>query len=251
MSRPVTLFHVGDIHFGIEDEAAHDWFAEAVARERPDAVICTGDITQRAKHSEYAAAQAWFASLPAPAVLEVGNHDMPYYNLVERFLTPFSRYERFAKAVEQKVELPGIRLVPLRTTVRAQRRFPWSDGVVTDDALEHTVRRVYDAADGHSTVVVYGHHPLMAGPMGSPNPTIGGDEAFRSLALAGADVILSGHVHDPFDLTFEAEGRSVRMIGAGTLSRRLRRSRPAYNVLRFEDGGLQLEVRVFDLVSAL
>ncbi len=237
----VTLFHVSDIHFGIEDAAAHRWFADAVARERPDAVICTGDITQRAKHREWAAAQAWLAGLGVPVITEVGNHDMPYYNLAERFLTPFNRYDRLAAAMGAWPELPGIHCSALRTTVRAQRRFPWSDGVVTAPALDAAVKAVHGAQQGDLRLVI-GHHPLMAGPPGSPNPTIGGDRAFAALARAGADVILSGHVHDPFDLTFEAEGRAVRMIGAGTLSRRLRRTRPSYNVLRIDDG-LQLETR--------
>ena len=48
MADPLTLFHVSDVHFGVEDQLAHRWFANAVAAERPDAVICTGDITQRA-----------------------------------------------------------------------------------------------------------------------------------------------------------------------------------------------------------
>ena len=34
MADPVTLFHVSDVHFGVEDHAAHRWFADAVARER-------------------------------------------------------------------------------------------------------------------------------------------------------------------------------------------------------------------------
>lgn len=240
----VTLFHVSDIHFGIEDAGAHSWFAEAVERERPDAIVCTGDLTQRAKRGEWAAAQAWLSALPAPVVLEVGNHDMPYYNLAERFSTPFARFDQLVSAVERRPDLPGVRLVPLRTTVKAQTRFPWSDGVVTDHALEQAVRHVRAAADGEAMVVVYCHHPLMAGPPGSPNPTVGGDKAASALALAGADVILSGHVHDPFDHSFEFKGRLLRMIGAGTLSRRLRRSAVSFNVLRVEDGELQVELRV-------
>jgi 3',5'-cyclic AMP phosphodiesterase CpdA len=239
----VTLFHVSDIHFGIEDDAAHRWFAEAVERERPDAVICTGDITQRSRQREWQAACEWLAALPAPVVTEVGNHDMPYYNLAERFLAPFKRYERLAASLGDWPMLPGIHLVPLRTTVRAQGRFPWSDGVVTGPALDAAVKRAHGGREGDIRLV-FGHHPLMAGPMGSHNPTIHGDEAFSALAAAGADVILSGHVHDPFDLTFEANGRKVRMIGAGTLSRRLRKARPSYNVLCF-DAGLQVEARVF------
>ena len=93
------LFHISDVHFGVEDRAALDAVARAIADERPDALVCTGDLTQRAKHSEYARAAEWFASLGVPVVLEPGNHDMPYYNPWERFTDPFRRYERLRAAV--------------------------------------------------------------------------------------------------------------------------------------------------------
>ena len=131
----LLLFHCSDPHFGIENRAALGWFAEAVEKERPAAVICTGDITQRAKHREYAAAREWFAGLGVPLVLEPGNHDMPYFDLVERFRTPFARYDRLASEVASAPELPGIALVPLRTTVSAQWRWPWSDGVIRDASV--------------------------------------------------------------------------------------------------------------------
>lgn len=242
MTGTLTLFHVSDIHFGIEDTAAHAWFAEAVERERPDGVICTGDLTQRALKAQFADAARWLRALAAPVWVEPGNHDMPYYNLAERFLTPFQRYERLAAQLVPTPCLPGILIVPLRTTVRAQNRFPWSDGVVTPAALDETLRHLRASQGDGRLKLVMGHHPLVAGPPGTPNPTIHGDAAFHALAAAGADVVLSGHVHDPFDLCLEAEGKRVRMIGAGTLSRRLRRSAPSYNVLRI-NGTVQVEVR--------
>lgn len=245
MARATTLFHVSDVHFGVEDKAAHRLFAEAVAFEQPDAVICTGDITQRAKHREYAAAREWFASLGVPVLIEPGNHDMPYYNLLERFRTPFRRYEVLAQAVGSVLALEDIAVVSLRTTVRAQTRFPWSDGVVKADALARTVAELERLRGDPRRKIVACHHPLMEGPPGSPNPTINGDAAFLALARAGAEVVLSGHVHVPFDLTHEVEGRSLRMIGAGTLSTRLRGAAPSYNVLRLDDErGLSLELRV-------
>lgn len=237
MSDSVTLFHVSDVHFGVENKAAHHWFAQGVAGECPDAVICTGDITQRAKKREYTAAREWFAALDVPIVIEPGNHDLPYYNLIERFRTPFRRYEALADAVGGDLDLPDMAVVSLRTTVRAQTRFPWSDGVVKPAALARTVTALEQLRGDARLKVVACHHPLMEGPPGSPNPTINGDEAFEALAKAGADVILSGHVHNAFDITHAVAGRQVRMIGAGTLSTRLRGSVPSYNVLRYEAGG--------------
>src|ERR1700709_1691320 len=92
MSPPLTLFHVSDLHFGAEDRAALDWFAQGVKDVQPDAVICTGDLTMRARHGEYAAAAAWLGALAAPVMVEPGNHDLPYFNLIERFTAPYARY---------------------------------------------------------------------------------------------------------------------------------------------------------------
>ena len=244
MTDTITLFHVSDIHFGVEDRAAHRWFADAVAAERPDAVLCTGDITQRAKYREYAAAQTWLADLGVPVALEPGNHDMPYYNLAERFRTPFKRFDALDKAVGSKPALPLAALVSLRTTVRAQSRFPWSDGIVKPDALDAAMADLRALEGDERMKIVTCHHPLMEGPPGSPNPTIHGDAAFVALARAGADVVLSGHVHNPFDITHEVAGRRLRMIGAGTLSTRIRSAPPSYNVLRLGPGrALEVEVR--------
>ncbi|KPF63811.1 metallophosphoesterase family protein [Porphyrobacter sp. AAP60] len=217
------LFHISDVHFGVEDRVALDAVARAVAAERPDAVVCTGDLTQRAKRSEYAAAQEWFAALGVPVVLEPGNHDMPYYNPWERFTDPFRRYNRMNAAVGSAFDSPDVVLVPLRTTVRAQTRIPWSDGVVKPAALRETLSALAALEGDPRTIIVIAHHPLL-GPEGKrKNPTIGGDEAFARIADAGAHAIISGHVHVPFDQQRRsASGQIMRTIGTGTLSTRLR-----------------------------
>lgn len=238
---PTRLFHISDVHFGVEDPLALAAVAEAVALEKPDAVVCTGDLTQRAKHAEYAAARDWFASLGVPVVLEPGNHDMPYYNPWERFTDPFRRYNRLRAAVADGFESADVVLVPLRTTVRAQTRFPWSDGVVKPAALSPAVKAIaaLKEAGDPRTIIVIAHHPLL-GDEGKPdNPTIGGDAAFAALAAAGADAVISGHVHVPFDQRRSMGGHAMRMIGTGTLSTRLRHGAPAsWRVIECEAGGV-------------
>ncbi|WP_086617841.1 metallophosphoesterase family protein [Erythrobacter tepidarius] len=233
------LFHISDVHFGAEDRAALDAVARAVADERPDAVVCTGDLTQRAKHAEYARAQEWFASLGVPVVLEPGNHDMPYYNPWERFTDPFRRYNRLRAAVQRRFASDDVVLVPLRTTVRAQTRFPWSDGVIRSAALADTLARLEALKGDPRTIIVTAHHPLLAKEDDRANPTIGGDAAFAAIAAAGAHAVMSGHVHVPFDEIRVRDGRALRMIGAGTLSTRLRHGAPAsWRVITCEPGGV-------------
>ena len=77
MSAPITLFHISDLHFGLEDRRALGWVADAITAERPAAVAVTGDLTMRARRREFAAANAWIARLTAPVTVEPGNHDLP------------------------------------------------------------------------------------------------------------------------------------------------------------------------------
>ena len=37
-----TLFHLSDIHFGLEDNKALDWVKQEIAERRPQAVAITG-----------------------------------------------------------------------------------------------------------------------------------------------------------------------------------------------------------------
>lgn len=242
------IFHVSDVHFGVEDPKALDWFAGSVAQERPDAIICTGDLTQRATHAQYRTAADWFASLETPIMLQPGNHDMPYYNPWERFRTPYARAGALEEAVGTELDLPHAIIVPFDTNVRAQLRWPWSDGVVKRRKLDAALSRLAEVADDPRPKLVACHHPLLPAEDGRKNPTIRGDMAFAELAAAGAAAVLSGHVHVPFDMVRARGNHSMRMIGAGTLSTRLRGGTPpSYNVVTVGTAGtIAVEIRSID-----
>ena len=106
------LFHISDLHFGCEDKAALAWVKDRIAAERPDAVAITGDLTMRARHREFQACCDWILSLDAPVTVEVGNHDLPYFNLIERFVTPYKRIHRIERLVERELNLPAVSIVP-------------------------------------------------------------------------------------------------------------------------------------------
>ena len=82
------IFHLSDTHFGVENAKALESFAKAAHDEKPDLILCTGDLTQRATHEQFDAAARYFAQFAAPVMMCAGNHDMPYYNLWERFAEP-------------------------------------------------------------------------------------------------------------------------------------------------------------------
>ncbi len=240
------LFHISDVHFGIENRSALAAVAKAIAKERPDALVCTGDITQRAKHREYAAAADWFGGVGVPVWLDPGNHDMPYYNPWERFSDPFRRFRRLqARVAVDHFETDDLVLVPLNTNVPAQKRWPWSDGVVTQRALARTQEMLGPYRSDPRTIIVTAHHPLHGPKIGGPSATIGGNDAFRSLTEDGMDAIMTGHIHTPFAESRTGWQTGAQVIGAGTLSHRLRHGAPpSYNVLTAERGkDIHVELR--------
>ena len=246
MASETLIFQLSDIHFGVEDRHALAWVLKEIRDQQPAAIIISGDITMRATHREYAAAQQWIGSLGPPVFVEVGNHDLPYYNLIERMVAPYRRFERLKQAVESPLNLPDLEVVNLLSTPRVQPRWPWSDGIVKEAELEKTLARI-DALPANSNVLVVAHHPLEERGRNGELLTIGGDKALAELAKRDIVAVISGHVHDGFDLMHETPHGAVRMIGCGTLSKRLRSTPPSFNELRWN--GVELSVRARNYVG--
>jgi 3',5'-cyclic AMP phosphodiesterase CpdA len=236
MGRAV-LFHVSDLHFGAEDRTALDWFAGEVDVHRPDAVICTGDLTMRGRSREFAAAAHWLSSLGVPVSVEAGNHDMPYYwDPIRRLLRPYQRFRAMHGEVHSELFLDDVSVVSLKTTARAQWRLNWSKGRVGPRSLAGAIAGL-DHAGRKGLRLVACHHPLVDARTHRSGSTHGGRHALAALARAGAHAVLSGHVHDAFDLDVETEGGPIRIIGAGTLSERVRSTPPSYNRLEWTAAG--------------
>jgi 3',5'-cyclic AMP phosphodiesterase CpdA len=240
----IRLFHVSDVHFGAEDSEAVAWFDAAVHAEQPDAIIMTGDLTMRARRAEFEAASQWLERLQRPTTVEVGNHDLPLFNIFARFFRPYSRYHKLERMIEKPLEIRGVSIVPMKTTARFQLR-NWSKGSVSDRSLKRAVEGI-EQADKSGLTIVACHHPLIEAGTHATARTHGGRNALAALSRAGADAVLSGHVHDPFDKAHQEGGRTVRLIGAGTLSSRVRESRPSFNELRIEGRELEVIARVMD-----
>jgi 3',5'-cyclic AMP phosphodiesterase CpdA len=242
------LFHISDIHFGLEDRRALDWVAQCIAREKPDAVAITGDLTMRARHREFTAACHWIQALDVPVTVEVGNHDLPYFNLIERFIDPYRRFRSIEGVLERELPIPGAKIVALKTTARAQFRLNWSKGTVGKAALAQTLAAI-DALPPGTRAIVACHHPLVEAGTRGKALTRGGNHALAELARRNVLAVLSGHVHDAFDLIHPTPNGPVRMIGAGTLSQRVRSTPPSFNELTLDGDMITVRVRNLEHVA--
>ncbi|HVL55812.1 MAG TPA: metallophosphoesterase, partial [Burkholderiaceae bacterium] len=75
-----TVLHLSDLHFGRLAEEVVGPLADAAARLRPDLIAVSGDLTQRARASQFRSARQFLDLLPGPKIVVPGNHDVPLYD---------------------------------------------------------------------------------------------------------------------------------------------------------------------------
>ena len=63
-----SIAHISDLHFGRHDPVIATGLLADLAAEKPDLIAISGDLTQRARRAEFAAAREFLDRLPAPAV---------------------------------------------------------------------------------------------------------------------------------------------------------------------------------------
>lgn len=238
MSR---LFHVSDVHFGAEDTDAITWFSQRVASDKPDAIIVTGDLTFRARAHEFDAAREWLTALKRPIVISPGNHDLPYFNPFKRFSAPYKRFAKMSALVGSVLDLPDVAVIPLDTTAAFQWRWNWADGHVSRKRLEQCIAAIRAVPAGYFIIIAC-HHPLVQSENSEGSETTNGLEALQMLVNAGANAVASGHVHTPFSILRIIGETPIHLIGAGTLSKRIRGTPPSFNEIQVVDGACEVIV---------
>jgi len=231
----MKLVQLSDIHFGGENREAVEAATRRIHDEAPDLIVVAGDLTLDGKTPEFEAAHAWLQELPDPLLVVPGNHDTPFVGpgeLWTRFTRPWRRFtDRFGEADGAFWRAPGITVASLNTARVAQLRWNWSKGAVSRSQIAR-VSNALQAAPQEDLRVVVCHHPLMevlGGPMTAR--VRGGVSAANHFVQAGADLILSGHIHLPFVTPIPFGDGQTQLIGSGTLSLRERGAAPGFNLI--------------------
>lgn len=249
--RPIRLLHLSDVHFGAEDETALNAVEEFASHIRPDAIIIAGDVTQSGRRREFKAARDWFDKLGFRAIVAPGNHDTPVYHLPARVIAPFDRYARFMKGidvVDRLVELGDglVRISAINTARGIQGRVNWADGVIDLDDLEQALELLAGGPPDAWRLLIC-HHPLQEpGHSRIAVDTLRGGEALQLCEKAHVDAILTGHIHDAFAHPVESIRRPMVQMGAGTLSTRLRATRPSFCVISIDGEHMVQEIVTLD-----
>ena len=187
------LAHLSDPHWGRRwSPGAADALRRFLREHPPHLVAVSGDLTQRAKGREFAAARRFFDDLGAPVLAVPGNHDVPLYRLHERLAAPLSNYRHHFHADTEPRHLdPELAVFGLCTA----HPFTLTEGRISARQaarLEHDLLRTSPA---QFTVLVL-HHPLLhADPTDRDRTLRGAERLVQLLGRVKVDLVLSGHYH--------------------------------------------------------
>lgn len=232
MSR---LLQVSDPHFGTERPAVVEALVRFAARLQPELVVLSGDITQRARNAQFAAARAFADRLGAPVLAVPGNHDLPLFDLLSRWLHPYAGMRRhFGPDLEPAHSSPALLVLGVNTTRAARHK----NGEVSAAQVERVAHRLQTALPSQLRVVVV-HQPVaVTRPEDDENRLIRAPQALQRWTEAGADLVMGGHIHLPYVLPLTGLPRMAWAVQAGTaVSQRVRDGVPnSVNVVRWGEG---------------
>jgi 3',5'-cyclic-AMP phosphodiesterase len=218
-----TLAQLSDLHCG-GPHFVPNMLERAIAEInelRPDAVVCSGDLTTFGFKEEYAQAKSYLARIECDTLVVIpGNHDSRNVGYVH--------FEQLFGDRNSVVHVDGVSIVAVDSTEPdldhgqiGRGRYPW----IEEQFAQPADLRVF----------VLHHHLLpVPGTGRERNIVYDAGDAIECLQRAGVDLVLSGHKHVPYAWRLE----DLFIVNAGTVSSlRLRgNTRPCYNVVEISGG---------------
>ncbi len=238
-----TLVHLSDLHFGRIDEAVIVPLIARIEAIAPDVVVVSGDLTQRARSSQFKAARGFLDLLPKPQVVVPGNHDIPLHNVFDRFVRPLDEYRRHITSdLEPEFVDASIAVLGVNTARSATIK----DGRINERQIARLDTRM-KALDPGVVRIIVTHHPFdLPASYGSGHLVGRAAKAMRVFAEHGVDLLLAGHLHASHAVHTAVRYRigdyAALAVQAGTAtSTRGRGETNSFNVIRIDAPRITVE----------
>jgi 3',5'-cyclic AMP phosphodiesterase CpdA len=243
-----TVVHLSDLHFGRVDPRLVPPLVHTILSIAPDLIAVSGDLTQRARRSQFVQARAFLQQLPFPQVIVPGNHDIPLFNLATRLLNPLAGYRRYIASDLMPVFGDDEMIV---VGLNSARSVPFSgSGRLNEAQVQLAAARLASAAP-HVLKIIVTHHPFELPAGRGEEHLIGRSRmAMEQLAQVGADLFLAGHLHVSHvgrtAERYKIAGHSALVVQAGTMSTRGRGEPNSFNVVRLARPQITVDRHTWD-----
>jgi 3',5'-cyclic AMP phosphodiesterase CpdA len=190
------ILHISDAHFGTEKPLVVAALKLLVRERHPDVLVFSGDITQRARPAQFAAARRFCDELGIAHMLSIpGNHDIPLYDVFTRMTRPYGNYlAAFGPRLEPMLDTDDFLVIGVNTTRPARHK----NGEVSLEQVHRVARQLQGARPRQLRVVVT-HQPADVTRDEDVHDRLRGSEhALQDWSKAGADLVLGGHIHLPY-----------------------------------------------------
>ena len=238
-----TLAHLSDPHFGRIERATVRALIATVTEARPDIVVVSGDLTQRAKEREFQEARQFLDALPSPQIVVPGNHDVPLYNILARALKPLRNYQRYiSNELEPFYCDDEIAIVGVNTA----RSLTLKNGRISHQQVVRSCARL-EACGENRTRIIVSHHPFDLPETHEVHGLVGrAHMAMAGFARCHIDLILSGHLHisstSESAERYKIPGHSALVVHAGTAtSTRARGELNSFNIIQVDRSSVAIQ----------
>lgn len=253
----LRLAHLSDIHFG---RIAHPGVVGALVEEvngaALDLVVVSGDLTQRARRSQFRDAKAMLDAFEPPVLVVPGNHDVRawWHNPFDRVWRSTGRFEKYiCDDVTPRFATEGLAVFGLNSahgmTIKGGR-------IRSEHVLE--MEEFFDGrpADDFRVLVLH-HHLLRLEALGDHDVSRHARRALDAASRSCVNLVLCGHLHTSHVIPVElapplggGDGHRLVIASAGTATssrgRGTDREVNFYNWITIDSSGFTVQERRFD-----
>src|SRR6202165_1428170 len=238
-----TIAHLSDPHFGRVERATVQALIATVTEAKPDIVVVSGDLTQRAKEREFQEARQFLEALPSPQIVVPGNHDVPLYNVLARALKPLRNYQRYISEelepfyCDDEIAIAGI---------NTARSLTFKNGRISRQQVVRSCTQLETCGENRTRIIV-SHHPFDLPETQEVHGLVGrAHMAMAGFARCDIDLILSGHLHisrtSESAARYRISGHSALVTHAGTAtSTRVRGELNSFNIIQVDRSSVAIQ----------